>query len=99
MATKAAHEIHNPGVTPGPMQADGTYLYQLDVTPGNLGGNLWGGAIHAQNCNDAVHVEKAVKLFLAAEDLLAALIAARDAWGDTEFPSNMVNAAIAKAML
>lgn len=87
----------NLGITPGPIQAAGTYLYQLDVTKGNLGVNLWGGALQAHNGNSDAYVNKAVKLFLAAEDLLAALIAARDAWGDTEFPSVMVNAAITKA--
>lgn len=37
------------------------------------------------------------RLIAAAPDLLEALIAARDAWGQPEFPSVQVNAAILKA--
>ena len=71
--TTTVKRICNPAITPGPIQAVGTFLYQLDVTPGNLGGNLWGGGLNAHNGNDKEYVEKAVKLFLAAEDMLKAL--------------------------
>ena len=82
---------------PGPIESKGDFLYQLNVAPGNTETILWGGYFTAHNSSGELHLDKAVKLFLAAEDMLAALIAARDAWGDTEFPSVMVNAAIAKA--
>lgn len=70
-------------IQPGPVQVvttwDGSaYLYQLNTTEGLMKTNLWGGSLSVHNCNEPEHLNKAVKLFLAAEDMLAALQAARD---------------------
>lgn len=61
---------------PGPIQAAGHCLYQLDNN--HPQGNLWGGWLSVHNGHDPVHLERAVKLFLAAEDMLAALEMAKN---------------------
>lgn len=90
----------------GPIQAIGTYLYQLNITPGHQNNNLWAGHLYAQNRHSSVHLEKAVKLFLAAEDMLAALKLAREEFDNlprslgytfTHLPA--IDAAITKATL
>ena len=59
---------------PGPIQAIGTFLYQLDTKQGGgAGQNLWGGSLNAHNGYDEEYLHKALKLFLAAEDMLKAL--------------------------
>lgn len=61
---------------PGPIQAVGKdFLYQLDASPNSLKTNLWSGQLSPNNDYSPEYAEKAVKLFLAAEDLLAALVA------------------------
>lgn len=53
--------------------AEPSFLYQLDA-PFNEGGiNIWGGNLQANNCYDSTAATKAAKLFVAAEDMLAAL--------------------------
>jgi hypothetical protein len=63
--------------TPGAIQRDGTFLWQMD-SPSGAGINLWSGKLSANNGYPQEHVERAAALFVAAPDLLAALKLARD---------------------
>ena len=60
-------------IKPGPIQRVDNYLYQLNTTPGLYLTNLWGGGLSPQNGNDPGYLANALKLMLAAEDMLAAL--------------------------
>ena len=109
MAIKAFHPNPCTPVVPGPIQAVGTFLYQLDTAPRSLKTNLWSGGLAPNNGYEAIHVERAVKLMLAAQDLLDALETAKAglAWYQDMFPNvvsgcddeamAIIDAAIAKA--
>lgn len=56
-------------VIPGPIQREGTFLYQLNTAP-DWTCNLWSGRLDPNNGHDREHASKAAKLFGAAEDLL-----------------------------
>jgi hypothetical protein len=77
-----------------PIQAAGAYLYQLDD---QRKGNLWGGHLQTQNQNETVHLQRAIKLILAAEDLQKALRALYDK--RTEESMVQARAALSKAEL
>lgn len=49
-----------------------SFLYQLDGHP-TKPSNLWSGSLHPNNSYGPQYRDKAAKLFMAAEDMLAAL--------------------------
>lgn len=106
-------------IKPGPVKQapsnhpGSVYLYQLDNQyHGNVrGANLWSGALSVNNRHDPKYLQRVVKLFLAAEDMLAALETAKNGleWQRDNQPMHwdssddealaQVEAAIAKATL
>lgn len=74
---------------PGPIQRDGTFLWQLDGHP-TAPCNLWSGSISANNGYSREYAEKAATLFSAAEALLKAAKAVAYSNGfDAALPDKM----------
>lgn len=81
--------------TPGPIEREGTFMWQFDSQSGS-GLNLWSGKLDANNGYSQEYALRAATLFEAAPDLLAS---AQDALIALEAAPDTVTTKIARQKL